>query len=158
MKFLYSFCGLLRSFLFISLLAGVLTSAHLDISSRDLQSNRFRRSLPASLATAPQGAVGYQPPPGPIANPYVPDVTSAPSDADTAAATPEDTVMPELKREPYDDSTGDNDCLSRSQKNIDAITGVQAVKVAAHQAMANRGMVWSSGGFSLTFALCMLLF
>ena len=88
MRMLHSFNRLLRSFLVIGLLASVLTSAYLDSFLRGLQSNLLRRSIPASLATAPQGAVGYyQPPPGPVVNyPYQLQTTSAPSATTTGRA------------------------------------------------------------------------
>lgn len=69
MRVLVLITCLLRNFVAISLFAGVLTSAYPGTFLHNLPSNLLRRSLPASLATAPLGAVGYQPPPGPVHRP-----------------------------------------------------------------------------------------
>ncbi|KKK23799.1 hypothetical protein P175DRAFT_0230727 [Aspergillus ochraceoroseus IBT 24754] len=68
-----SLSRLLGNFLILSLSACIVTSAiSLNSVLRGLPHNIFQRSLPGSLATAPEGAVGYyQPPPGPIDNPYI---------------------------------------------------------------------------------------
>ncbi|KAI2957447.1 hypothetical protein CBS147322_2055 [Aspergillus niger] len=89
MRVLFPFGHLLRSFLLTSLIASIVTSAYLDAFLRGLHSNLFIRSIPGSLATAPQGAVGYyQPPPGPaVTYPYRVLTTSAPSNEETAATT-----------------------------------------------------------------------
>lgn len=46
----------------------ITTAFRFDVFVRDVQT-LLKRSLPGSLAVAPQGAVGYyQPPPGPVTN------------------------------------------------------------------------------------------
>lgn len=58
--------SLLCSFIIISLLTCAVASSF-DIGSVSRQLSRLRRSLPGSLITAPEGAVGYyHPPPGPV--------------------------------------------------------------------------------------------
>lgn len=58
--------SVLCSFIIMSLLTCAVTSSfHIGSS----QISRLRRSLPGSLITAPEGAVGYyHPPPGPLAH------------------------------------------------------------------------------------------
>lgn len=58
--------SLLCSSIIISLLTCAVASSF-DIGSVSRQLSRLRRSLPGSLITAPEGAVGYyHPPPGPV--------------------------------------------------------------------------------------------
>ncbi|PWY93611.1 hypothetical protein BO94DRAFT_582989 [Aspergillus sclerotioniger CBS 115572] len=149
MRVLHSFNRLLRNFLVIGLLASVLTSAYLDSFLRGIQSNLLKRSIPASLATAPQGAVGYyQPPPGPAVNyPYQLQTTSAPS-----ATTTGGTVLP----------TGGNSGTNGPRKNIalvsGTVTGTHVIIEATQSAMANRDLTLGSGGFLLSILLGILQF
>jgi hypothetical protein len=90
---------LLGNFLVISLLPHILAAAfRLDTLTRNLPYRLFQRSLPGSLATAPEGAVGYQPPPGPVATD---DWTTKPSSvADTAATVTSTTAPQDQPHEP----------------------------------------------------------
>jgi hypothetical protein len=77
MKILPSALRLLGNFLAISVLTCLFVTAfNLDFLPRGLSTRLFGRSLPGSLVTAPQGAVGYQPPPGPVADDARPTETS----------------------------------------------------------------------------------
>ncbi|KAF7165465.1 hypothetical protein CNMCM5623_009587 [Aspergillus felis] len=88
MKILPSSLRLLGNFLAVSLLTCLFATAfNLDFLPRGLSTRLFGRSLPGSLITAPQGAVGYQPPPGPVANEARPTETSHPEAYKTITTT-----------------------------------------------------------------------
>ncbi|EAW10264.1 uncharacterized protein ACLA_047330 [Aspergillus clavatus NRRL 1] len=75
---LYFQC-LLANLLVVSLFTCFCATAfHLDFLSNSLSDRIFGRSLPGSLVTAPQGAIGYQPPPGPVVNEAQPTKTHHP--------------------------------------------------------------------------------
>ncbi|KAL5341306.1 hypothetical protein BJX70DRAFT_396025 [Aspergillus crustosus] len=77
----------LTNFLILSLSTCIVVSAlSFDSVLHDLQQTIVHRSLPGSLALAPEGAVGYyQPPPGPITHGPIPAATP---DNPEANATP----------------------------------------------------------------------
>ncbi|OJJ71281.1 hypothetical protein ASPBRDRAFT_607466 [Aspergillus brasiliensis CBS 101740] len=160
MRVLLPLGRLLRRFLLISLITSILTSAYLDAFLRGLHSNLFRRSLPGSLATAPQGAVGYyQPPPGPaVTYPYRVLTTSAPSNEETVATTTTSTSMPtENKGGSLKDG---NNGINEPRKNIafmsGTVIGTQVIMEATQSATANRDMALTSGGFLLSILLGIL--
>ncbi|PYI06558.1 hypothetical protein BO78DRAFT_368442 [Aspergillus sclerotiicarbonarius CBS 121057] len=153
MRVLHSFNRLLRNFLVISLLASVLASAYLDSFLRGLHSNLLRRSIPASLATAPQGAVGYyQPPPGPAVNyPYQLQTTSVPSATTTGANLPTDGSSKE-------GNSGNNGPRKNIAPGSGTVTGTHVIMEATQSAMANRDIILGSGGFLLSILLGILQF
>ncbi|GJP87714.1 hypothetical protein CAN33_001030 [Aspergillus niger] len=160
MRVLFPFGHLLRSFLLTSLIASIVTSAYLDAFLRGLHSNLFIRSIPGSLATAPQGAVGYyQPPPGPaVTYPYRVLTTSAPSNEETAATTVTGTsISTETKQESLQDGSNG---INEPRKNIaimsGTVTGTQVIMEATQSATANRDMTLTSGGFLLSILLGIL--
>ncbi|KAE8349525.1 hypothetical protein BDV28DRAFT_141068 [Aspergillus coremiiformis] len=73
------FNSLIGSFIVVNLLPYVLvvTAFRLDFLTYNLPYHLFQRSLPGLLITAPAGAVGYQPPPGPVPNNALPIETGA---------------------------------------------------------------------------------
>ncbi|RAL05893.1 uncharacterized protein BO80DRAFT_421095 [Aspergillus ibericus CBS 121593] len=155
MRVLHSFNRLLRSFLVLGLLAGALTSAYLDSFLRGLQSNLLRRSIPASLATAPQGAVGYyQPPPGPAVDyPYHVETTSVPSATTTDAGLP----TGGSSKEGYSGTNGPRKNIALVSGTVTGtVTGTHVIMEATQSAMANRDMILGSGGFLLSIILGVL--
>ncbi|PKX93002.1 uncharacterized protein P174DRAFT_422025 [Aspergillus novofumigatus IBT 16806] len=114
MKILPSALRLLGNCLAISLLACLFVTAfNLDFLPRSLSTRLFGRSLPGSLVTSPQGAVGYQPPPGPVANDARPTETMAYKTIITTIITRETTH--ELRQAPVglrnsSDLHGHRDC------------------------------------------------
>ncbi|KAL2004090.1 hypothetical protein VTN02DRAFT_310 [Thermoascus thermophilus] len=137
--------------LFISALSSAfqLSSVH-SLFSRLLS----RRSLPASLITAPQGAVGYyQPPPGPI--------TDAPEPTDCMAAP---TSVREISHELRHESPTERSAASFRVHEASAIpatvtvtaTPTQAVAAAASSGVANREAICGTAGILLSALVAVL--
>ena len=83
----------------LSMLPYVLTASfQLDALMSSLPYRLIQRSLPGSLGTAPEGAVGYQPPPGPVVNNAQPTETRPA--VDTTASVTSTANTQGLSREP----------------------------------------------------------
>ncbi|RAH51330.1 uncharacterized protein BO95DRAFT_458091 [Aspergillus brunneoviolaceus CBS 621.78] len=144
MRVLVLITCLLRNLVAISLFASVLTSAYPGTFLHSLPSNLLRRSLPASLATAPLGAVGYQPPPGPVHRPTT--TTTIPAGA-TAFS------------QKLSENGGIGD--ASSEKNVIVLVGTatknQAVLQATQTAMAGRSTTLESNLVVLSVVLCLFI-
>ncbi|KAH2244073.1 hypothetical protein KXW71_006707 [Aspergillus fumigatus] len=119
MKILPSALRLLGSFLaFILLTCLCVTAFDLDFLPHALSTRLFGRSLPGSLITAPQGAVGYQPPPGPVANDARPTETMAYKTITTTIITRE--MTHELRQAPVGMR---NSSALHGSSNVVVVTG-----------------------------------
>ncbi|OOO14312.1 2-nitropropane dioxygenase NPD [Aspergillus oryzae] len=100
MKVSRTLSSLIGSFMVLNLLPYVLVASfQLNALVSNLPYHLFQRSLPGSLATAPEGAVGYyQPPPGPVVNNAQPTETRPA--VDTTASVTSTANTQGLSREP----------------------------------------------------------
>ncbi|KAL4869437.1 hypothetical protein BDV12DRAFT_167764 [Aspergillus spectabilis] len=137
----------LSSLLILSLSTCIAVSAlSFDSLLRDLHQTIFRRSLPASLTLAPEGAVGYyQPPPGPIiygpvpaTAPHNPDAVAAPRPANTDNNGPVYGSKHALAATEGPDEPND-----RSNKHVPSVTEIDAMIRKIQTASASRGVVQS---------------
>lgn len=156
--------SVLCSFIIMSLLTCAVTSSfHIGSFS---QLSRLRRSLPGSLITAPEGAVGYyHPPPGPVAHrpqpqpqPQSIETLGVPRKTTTETATT--TVrefMHELRQAP---AVSGNTTATRPNHNTATVTATatvtERVMAANATAMADRGRSLSTAGLFISIFLSVL--
>ncbi|RAL08936.1 uncharacterized protein BO97DRAFT_445767 [Aspergillus homomorphus CBS 101889] len=142
MRVFSAFTCLLRNFVVISLLASVLTSAYLDRLSHSLSSSPQRRSLPGSLATAPNGAVGYQP---------LPELVERPNPTTTLIAKPT-ALSQELSS-----NGGTRDTGSQEEVIVLAgtVTRAQTVLRATQTGVARRSITLEASVGLLAIVLCL---
>ncbi|KAF5863697.1 hypothetical protein ETB97_009630 [Aspergillus alliaceus] len=134
------FNDLIGIFMVINLVPFILAEAsRLDFLANNLSYRLFHRSLPGSLITAPQGAVGYQPAPGPVAN------NAWPTETDTAATGA--TASQDLSHESRQESVG-IDGTARPQDNVailtGTVTGTHGVMATTQTATAGRDVALTS--------------
>ncbi|OGM47064.1 hypothetical protein ABOM_003695 [Aspergillus bombycis] len=122
----------------LSLLPYVLAASfQLNALLRNQPYRLFQRSLPGSLGIAPEGAVGYQPPPGPVANDVQPTKTRPV--VDTTATAAQD-LSREPKQEPAE-FNGAPPVTTNARDNFAILTGT-ATKT---QAMMERTQAATAG-------------
>ncbi|KAK1143160.1 hypothetical protein N8T08_007046 [Aspergillus melleus] len=143
------------------LLIGSLTTTFaFDLFLHDLQT-LFRRSLPGSLAVAPQGAVGdYQPPPGPVTDNHLPLPTWPVAATMGAASTP--TSARDEPQEVIEDPAKTSNVPSNvPRKNVAIVTGTvtrpDAAMAATQTAMASRDAAIASTSLVLSVLLAAVL-
>ncbi|KAI9036979.1 uncharacterized protein KD926_001149 [Aspergillus affinis] len=130
------------------LLIGTLTTTFaFDLFLHDLRT-LFRRSLPGSLAVAPQGAVGdYQPPPGPVTDNHLPLPTWPVAATMGAASTP--TSARDAPQGAMEASAQTSNVPANvPRKNVAIVTGtvtrLDAAMAATQTSMASRDAAISS--------------
>ncbi|KAL4910965.1 hypothetical protein BDW74DRAFT_172420 [Aspergillus multicolor] len=100
MKTKFFLSPLLGTLFILSLLCTVASASVFNSLLRSFHQNVFVRSLPGSLAFAPEEAIGsYQPPPGPIHYDSLPANNANTPDAPTMAATVENADDDDSKSE-----------------------------------------------------------
>ncbi|GFF65506.1 hypothetical protein IFM47457_01062 [Aspergillus lentulus] len=156
MKILPSFLRLLGNLLAVSLLACLFVTAfNLDFLPRGLSTRLFGRSLPGSLVTAPQGAVGHQPPPGPVANDARPTEAMAYKTITTTIITRETTH--ELRQAPA--AMRNSSALHGLSNNVVVVTGTVTrtrVMVVPTQTASSEGSRAATGWGLATLASSVL--
>ncbi|KAH8428652.1 uncharacterized protein LDX57_006343 [Aspergillus melleus] len=142
------------------LIATLTTTFAFRLFLHDLQT-LFRRSLPGSLAVAPQGAVGdYQPPPGPVTDNHLPLPTWPVAATMGAASTP--TSDRDASQEAIKDPAKTNVPSNAPRKNVAIVTGTvtrpDAAMAATQTAMASRDAAFAATSlvFSVLLAAALL--
>ncbi|KAE8324874.1 hypothetical protein BDV39DRAFT_207395 [Aspergillus sergii] len=163
MKVSRTISSLIGSFMVLNLLPYVLAASfQLNALVSNLPYRLFQRSLPGSLATAPEGAVGYyQPPPGPVVNNAQPTETRPVVDMTASVTSTADTQG--LSREPKQEPTelnGAPPVTANPRGNVAILTGTatktQAMMERTQAATAGRDVGLTQASLFLSVVLTVL--
>ncbi|KAL3450107.1 hypothetical protein BJX65DRAFT_22554 [Aspergillus insuetus] len=152
----FSNLALSRTLVFL-LSACIVTSAiSFDAIFHDLPRSLFGRSLPGSLALAPEGAVGqYQPPPGPVTygalpteNGEIPQGTPLPSTTQSTDNAPIET--------PADAGKNKTDAVNDPRKHIAPVSEMDAFIRKTYTASACKGVVQSLASIAISVSISLL--
>ncbi|KAF7618227.1 hypothetical protein AFLA_007127 [Aspergillus flavus NRRL3357] len=151
MKVSRTLSSLIGSFMVLNLLPYVLVASfQLNALVSNLPYHLFQRSLPGSLATAPEGAVGYyQPPPGPVVNNAQPTETRPA--VDTTASVTSTANTQGLSREPKQEPAELNGApavTANPRDNFAILTGT-ATKTQAMMERTQAATAGRDGGLAL---------
>ncbi|KAL3474647.1 hypothetical protein BJX99DRAFT_175333 [Aspergillus californicus] len=134
----------LGNLLFLSLSACIVVSA-IGFSSilHDLPHSILIRSLPGSLASAPEGAIGkYQPSPGPVIHEAVSSVSGYTETASTARDSGDEaTSEKNFGSAKAMAATDDSDGSEEARRHIPSVSEVDAMMAVARAGTANKGVV-----------------
>ncbi|KAL3465546.1 hypothetical protein BJX64DRAFT_285478 [Aspergillus heterothallicus] len=134
----------LSNVLLLLLSACVVTSAiSLQSIIHDFQRSILSRSLPGSLALAPEGAVGqYEPPPGPVMYGASPTETGEIPQGSAFDPTPESTNNESTGN--FEDTTqGESDNVDDPRKHIAPVSEMDAFIQKTYTASASKSVVQS---------------
>ncbi|KAJ1713434.1 Nitronate monooxygenase-domain-containing protein [Aspergillus flavus] len=163
MKVSRTLSSLIGSFMVLNLLPYVLVASfQLNALVSNLPYHLFQRSLPGSLATAPEGAVGYyQPPPGPVVNNAQPTETRPA--VDTTASVTSTANTQGLSREPKQEPAELNGApavIANPRDNFAILTGTatktQAMMERTQAATAGRDVGLTPASLFLSVVLTVL--
>ncbi|CEN61838.1 hypothetical protein BJX68DRAFT_227479 [Aspergillus pseudodeflectus] len=143
--------------LVLLLSACIVTSAiSLDAIIHRIPRNLFGRSLPGSLALAPEGAVGqYQPPPGPVIYGALPTETGEIPQGTPLASTTQSTNTKPIGT-PIDSGENKPNAIDDPRKHIAPVSEMDAFIMKTYTASACKGVSQSLASLVVSVSISLL--